>query len=249
MRNISRLDCDDANTGYCYIRDNCAPGKALVAVCNEPADGEEVRNFLKKIGALNASQPLWLSVSAQQTFYLETYAPVADMLVSLTIAWTDDFNMSMIHALRLPILTQIKIRYCTNVVIERKDFRFFARLTSLWIEDSTVARIEQGAFDVLPLLRQISFDKGIPLSTTMTSAQKEHLRLLHCDCRYKWLREYLAQNPNLIAGKKDEDVLNIGGIHASRATIRDLYAPIDCSKDDLIGEMWQIPFSVNDPCS
>ena len=83
----------------------------------------------------------------------------------------------------------------------------------------------------------------------MTSAQKKHLRLLHCDCQYKWLRVYLVKNPKLIAEKKSKEVFAIGGFSSGGTTIRELYAPIDCNKNDLIGEMSQIPFSINDPCS
>ena len=53
----------------------------------------------------------------------------------------------------------------------------------------------------------------------MTSAQKEHLRLLHCDCQYKWLRVYLKKNPDLIAEEQKGEILDVGGLKTEGANI------------------------------
>ena len=124
-----------------------------------------------------------------------------------------------IRLLRLPITTQIELRNCANFLIGRNDFWFSARLTSVWkrtkvvssdedigttmfvLYNCTVARIEEDAFDMLLLLRQVSLDAGIPLNMKMTSARKEHFRLLYCDCEYKWLRVYFEMIPK----KKQEN--------------------------------------------
>ena len=252
MRDISPQDCSGVRTTNCYIgseSNNCSPGRGLFARCDAAADNQEVQHFLENIRDLNASRALSLVVEGRRTFTEATYAPVADILIGLNIFDYEYFDMSMIRSLRLPILTQIALYNCANVMIGRNDFGFFSRLTSLMMINSTVARIEQGAFDTLPLLREIFFDNSIPLNTKMTSAQKEHLRLLHCDCQYKWLRVYLVKNQKLIVEKQDKEVYDLGGLSSISKTIRDLYAPIDCNKNDLIGKMSQLPFSINDPCS
>ena len=73
--------------------------------------------------------------------------------------------------------------------------------TMFGLYNCTVARIEEDAFDMLLLLRQVSLDAGIPLNMKMTSARKEHFRLLYCDCEYKWLRVYFEMIPK----KKQEN--------------------------------------------
>ena len=243
--------CSSANTENCKVtggRHTCSPGEGVTAECSTAADNQEIQKFLENARDLNASLAIALSVSGERTFSHSTYAPVEDTLFSLDIADFDDFDMSLIRSLRLPVITHMGLRNCANVVIGRDDFWFFPRMTRLVMDNCTVDRIEQGAFNMLPLLRQISLDGGIPLNKKMSSAQKEQLRLLHCDCQYRWLRVYLEKNPNLIAEKQRGEVFTFSGTESNGATIRDVFAPVDCSKDDLIGEMSQIAFSVNDPC-
>ena len=251
MNDVSLEDCLNVDTPNCFIAresNNCSPGKGLIALCHAAADNQEVQHFLENIRNLNASRAMELTVRGRRTFSDATYAPVVEVLVSLHIEDYDDFKMSMIRSLGSPTITHIGLRNCTKVVIRRNDLWFFSRLAKLELVDSAVARIEDGAFNLLPLLGQLSLDGRIPLIKKMTSVQKEHLRLLHCDCQYKWLRVYFEQNPHLIAEKRSGEVFDLGGIQSAAVNIRDVYAPIDCNKNSLIGETSQTLFSVNDPC-
>ncbi|GAV06148.1 hypothetical protein RvY_16179 [Ramazzottius varieornatus] len=252
IRDIDRRQCSSVNTANCRVMPgskNCKRGFGLITQCEAAADNLEVGQFLTNIGRLNASRGMEFTIKGRRTFSNDDFAPAADVIIILIIADFDGLAMSMLRSLNLPAITHIGLSNCRNVVIGQDDFLFFPRLTMLVLYNSTVARIEQGAYESLPLLQQVAFDGGIPLDGTMTVEQRDYLWLLHCDCQYKWLRKFLDKNRNLITAKQAGEVHAFGGIMSHSATIRQMYAPVDCARKDLIGELTQIPFTVNDPCS
>ncbi|OWA54487.1 hypothetical protein BV898_18888, partial [Hypsibius exemplaris] len=94
----------------------------------------------------------------------------------------------------------------------------------------------------------VTFDTGYRANRPMTKAVREHLRLLHCDCSYDWLRVFLKKNPQLIAAKRVGEVHRFGGILSNSFKQRDIYVPVDCLKASLLGAPDQTEFTINVDC-
>lgn len=118
------------------------------------------------------------------------------------------------------------------------------RLKELVLFLCTVRYIESGSFENLPSLQLFAPDYGI--TTENAGEFKVHLRKLHCDPTYRWLREYLELNPKLINPKEPAEVYMIGSFRSSLWNYRDIFFAVDCTKDNLLGSDRQQAFSVND---
>ena len=251
MKDITPDQCSGLTTPNCRISKEtktCRRGSGLFAECDASAENQEVREFLSKIAQLNAGRGLKFTVKGPRAFPNDAYAQVADILIIIIVADFDDFDLSMLRSLELPILTHIGITNSRNVVIGKDDFLPFPSLTMFVLTKSTVAKLDQGALESLAHLQQALFDTGIPIDKSMTLEQRDHLKLLHCDCEHAWLRKWLKAKPQLIAAKSPGEVHSFGGILSNGFFIRQIYAPIDCASTNLIGEITQVPFSINDTC-
>jgi hypothetical protein len=208
----------------------------------------EIQFFFSKIGRLNASRGLEVTIYGKRTFTQETFASVADILIILTIADYNDFKLSYLRTLELPIITHIGLVNCSNIVIEQDDLLFFPRLTMFIMAKSTAMTIGDGAFDSLLHLQQVTFETGYKTNKNLPAAVKEHLRLLHCDCKYEWLRAFLKKYPHLIAPKRLAEVHSFGGILSHAFTLRQIFIPVDCAEPNLVGEDSQTEFAINSVC-
>lgn len=221
----------------------------LIASCSASAMDVEIQFFFSKIQRLNASRALEVTIRGERDFMQDTFAPVADILINLIIADYSDFRVSSLRSLELPIITHIGLLNCTNVIITQDDLLFFPKLTMFVMAKSTVTDIENGAFDSLLYLKQLAFDIGYKTDKPLPAAVQKHLRLLHCDCRYGWLRNFLKKHPQLMSSTSVGQIHRFGGILSHAFKSHDLYIPVDCSKPSLIGEDSQNDFSINDNCS
>lgn len=163
MDPVTPQQCLALNTENCLISPasrNCSAGNGFIATCSADASNIEVEYFFTKLQRLNAGRALEVTVRGVREFVNRTFAPVADILIILIVADYPDFALSSLRALELPVITHIQLSNCANLVVKQDDLLYFPRLTMFILAKSTVRQIEEGAFDSLKGLQQVSFDSG-----------------------------------------------------------------------------------------
>ena len=250
MKPVTLSECADLKTDSCGmfpdINPNCSNAySGLFAECNF-APNYEVAIFNDMIARLNASRGLSLSLQGTRTFPAGVFAPVKDVLVRLDI-W--DFPGIKLSSFRstagnFPVMQDLLLGRCSDIEILRTDLQVFPalRVFSLW-SGSTVRSIEPGSFDELPYLRHISFEKDFDASEPLPQTALDHLRLLHCDPQYKWLRLFVRQRPYLIAPKTSGEIFSVGGIESPAYLKEEIFVPVDCSIQSLVGGVGFSKFS------
>ncbi|OQV17204.1 hypothetical protein BV898_08697 [Hypsibius exemplaris] len=248
---ISAEDCVALNTDNCQVMteeqysNNCAPRQPLHTNCSSSAGEFETNYFLLKVGSLRASRGMYFQIHGKRRFTKQMFDPVADILVSLTISEFPQFSVTLFASasIKLTTLQQLNFWRCQGIVIQRDDFLPFPSLRYLSFGGgSTIASIEENAFDSLLYLRHITFE-GFETSSELSSGLRSHLNLLHCSVEYKWLRNWLQQRSYLISPKKSEEVFDIGGLVNRKLTKADIFIPVDCASSKLIADNKDGPFS------
>ncbi|OQV23383.1 putative 12-oxophytodienoate reductase 11 [Hypsibius exemplaris] len=126
---------------------------------------------------------------------------------------------------------------CQRIVIQRDDFLPFPSLRVLWYGGgSTIASIEENAFDSLLYLRHITFEQGFDTFSELASGLRNHLKLLHCTPEYKWLRDWLQQRPYLLSPKKAWELYDMGGMGNGEQLKGTIFIPVDCATSNLIAD-------------
>ena len=217
-------DCSNANGGF-FADCNIAPNYEVVI-------------FNGMIAQLNAGHGLQLNLQGPRAFPASVFAPVKDVLLALTIY---DFPAIKLSSFRsaagnFPVMQILELARCSDIEILRTDLQVFTalRIFELWA-GSTVRSIEPGSFDELPYLRHITFENGFDTSKSLPRTVLDHLRLLHCDPQYKWLRVFLRKRPYLIAPKASGEIYRVGGIKNNAYLKEDIFIPVDCSLEGLVG--------------
>ncbi|OQV12357.1 hypothetical protein BV898_13385 [Hypsibius exemplaris] len=108
---------------------------------------------------------------------------------------------------------------------------------------STIASIEDNAFESLMYLRHITFEHGFDTSSTLSPGLRSHLSLLHCSREYKWLRDWLQLRPYLLAPKNQDVLYRLGGVRSAKHEKGSIFIPVDCATPRFIAESMDGPFS------
>ncbi|OQV12358.1 hypothetical protein BV898_13386 [Hypsibius exemplaris] len=249
---ISPENCTSVATDNCGIltgkafSDNCAPTNPLFTYCQAGAGDFEAKYFLQRIGRLNASRGVILTLSGERGVTKEMFQPVADILVVLQFVKFHQMSVAIFSAaaIRLPILRVLQFYNCTGIVLQRGDFLPFPSLRMVqFLKSSTIASIEDNAFEPLMYLRHITFEHGFDTSSNLSPELKSHLSLLHCSREYKWLRDWLQLRPYLIAPKNAGAVFNLGGFQNMKREKGSIFIPVDCATPRLIADNIDGPFS------
>ena len=249
MKPVISSECAALKTDSCGMMDpnaNCSQADwGFWADCNS-APNFEVAIFLSMIAQLNASHGLALNLHGTRNFPAGVFAPVKDVLVALHI-W--DFSGIKLSSFRsaegnFPVMQHLLLGRCSDIEIQRTDLRVFPalRVFDLW-SGSTLRSIEPGAFDELPYLRHITFEKGFDTSKPLPQTALNHLRLLHCDPQNTWLRVFLRERPYLIAPNAEGEIYGVGGIVNKAIFKEDTFIPVDCSLKRLVKDAWFPNFS------
>lgn len=250
LGDIDEKQCNRINSDNCNLlpeSQNCSRGIGLYVQCKAAADNVELEYFFKIIQKINASRALEVKLFGQRQFSQKTFDPIKDVLIILIISNFEDFTFSSLQDLQLPFLTHLGVSKSENVEIRNGDLLVFPKLTMVVLFRVTVKRIEENAFSTLTLLRQLVLDGGYDKVKPFTEEQKSHLQLLHCSCEYDWLRTLLKNNPAFIAPRLAGQVHTFGGILSNAFTLRETFLPVDCTSEDLRGDVHQTEFSVNVP--
>ena len=231
-------DCSKAYTGF-------------IANCNF-APNYEIAIFNAMIAQLDAGRGLSLTLQGTRTFPASVFAPVKDVLVDLGI-W--DFPGIKLSSFRsaagnFPVVQSFTLARCSDIDILRTDLQVFPALRVFYFSTgSTVRSIEPRSFDELPYLRHVTFERGFDTSKPLPQAVLNHLRLLHCDPQYTWLRVFLRERPYLIAPKASGEIFSVGGVQNKANLQKNIFVPVDCSLESLVGEAKFSKFSsLNEWC-
>ena len=134
-----------------------------------------------------------------------------------------------------PVIQVFFLQRCSDIEILRTDLQVFPALRAFFLwQGSTIRSIEPGSFDQLPYLRHITFDT-FDTSKPLPQTALDQLRLLHCDPQYKWLRVFLRERPYLIAPKAEGEIFDVGGFVNSAYLKKDIFTPVNCSLESLVG--------------
>ncbi|OQV17208.1 hypothetical protein BV898_08701 [Hypsibius exemplaris] len=198
-----------------------------------------------QVGSLRASRGMFFQLHGKRRFTEQMFDPVADILVSLTISEFPQFSVTLFASasIKLTTLQRLDFWKCQGIVIQRNDFLPFPSLRYLsFIGGSTIASIEENAFDSLLYLRHITFE-GFDTSSELSSGLRSHLNLLHCSVEYKWLGDWLQRRSYLILPKKSDEIYSVGGISHGEVTKANTFIPVDCASSKLIADNKDGPFS------
>ncbi|OQV23389.1 hypothetical protein BV898_02835 [Hypsibius exemplaris] len=250
MKEISPETCTNLDTDSCEIykkkdhSNNCE--SALFAYCSPRASNFETTYFFRKVGRLNAGHGLGLNLGGERSFTKKMFEPIADILISLDVYDFPHFSTSLFSAasVKLAILQELGIYNCQSIEIQRDDFLAFPSLRVLkFYGKSTIASIEENAFDSLMYLRHITFEEGFNTLSELSPELRNHLSLLHCSPNYKWLRDWLQLRPYLLTPIEDGEVISAGGLTSSKVLKENIFVPVDCASSKLIAENTDGPFS------
>ena len=241
MKPVTPSECADLKTDSCGMtapNANCSiTYGGFYADCNSAPD-YEIEYFTGMIAQLNASHGLDLTLRGTRTFPSGVFAPVKDILVSLTIYDFPAIKLSLLRSAagNFPVIQVFFLQRCSDIEILRTDLQVFPALRALFLfRGSTIRSIEPGSFDELPYLRHITFENGFDTSKPLPQTALDQLRLLHCDPQYTWLRVFLRERPYLIAPIAEFEIFDVGGIANSAHLKKDIFIPVNCSLESLVG--------------
>ena len=249
MKRVTRSECEDLQTDSCGMiasRTNCsAIRRGLFANCYSLFN-YEVAVFNDMIAQLNASRGLDLYLQGTRTFPACVFTPVKDVLVSLNIRYFPAIKLSSFRSAagNFPVMQDLTLSQCSSIEILRTDLQVFPALRVFYMgSGSTVRSIEPRSFDSLPYLRHINFEHGFDTNKPLPQSALDHLRLLHCDPLYKWLRVFLRERPYLIAPKEEGEIFDVGGLVNKASLKKDIFIPVDCLSESLVGGVGFSKFS------
>ena len=252
MKPVTPSQCADLKTDSCGMtapNADCSNTNAgFWADCNF-AQNYEVAIFNDMIAQLNASRGLQLILHGTRTFPAGVFTPVKDVLLSLYIFNFPAIKLSSFRSAagNFPVVQYLGLGRCSDIEILRSDLQVFPALRIFSMaQGSTVRSIEPRSFDELHYLRHISFENGFDISQPLSQVALDHLRLLHCDTQYKWLRVFLSERPYLIAPKAEGEIFVVGGIQNGGYLEKDIFIPVDCSSKRLVGGAGFSKFSLLD---
>ena len=238
---VSLEQCSALDLDYCYNQNSaqeCADNDILFMECCSCATNAQIRGYFLQLAALNASQPLSLTMYGPRNLTDDMYTSIADILVNLNI-WNEvDLHLSEFRSasIVLPQLVDLTLHNRSNIQIRRDDFLAFPGLISFFSGNgSTIKSIEFNAFASLPYLRHLTFEAGFDLASPLPDGLIVQMRTLHCGLEYAWLRKYLASRPYLLAPKEAGEMYDIGpGFQNNAITSADIFIPVDCTKPNSI---------------
>lgn len=182
------------------------------------------------------------------------FKPLKRRVVHLEIDYCNSTRTTgKLGKLRLNSLLSFFLSNCRKpLTVVKSDFADNCMLRSVSFSDVHLPSIESGTFTNLPNLGFLSFNKtGNFLRLSCKGKGLEAVvAKLHCDCEYRWYRDFLASNPTLIDPANLTEVYGFGDFKGIKS--RDLiYSPIDCRTpvfDQSDRPSPEIDYTINNPC-
>lgn len=240
MKPITQDECAALKTDHCYVWKDSAYCKAhtgFFVYCDAYATDFEIGYFTLQLLRSNLSRGVALDLIGKRAFTAAMFAPVSDILISLTIRNFPQLKLSVFRraAIRLPQLRALRLVNCSSVEIGRLDLLQFPSLRLFYaLHQSTIESIEDNPFEHLQHLRHLIFEHGFNLSSPLSALLERQLCSLHCGTDYQWLRDFLERKPYLISTVHLGEVYHIGGLVNSQQTSNDTFIPVSCSKYGLV---------------
>ena len=155
----------------------------------------------------------------------------------------------------MPNVLAVEFENNIDIWIPKNSFAGFTQLRSVMFTHSTIAQIERNALAALPTLKVFAIDRY--LRQPLSAVERDQLWLFHCSIEYAWLRAYFFEHSELLQPRGSGEIFYFPSIKGATGAVepissaelsgRDIYYPVDCSKDDLRGFEGQEDFSINAP--
>ncbi|XP_055342008.1 uncharacterized protein LOC129590682 [Paramacrobiotus metropolitanus] len=183
---------------------------------------------------------------AEDALHTDVFQPIRRQVVELSRRHcsTPDATYKMYSVGLLPSLIRLEMRNCYNMTIKKRDFALMPQLRVFEAITSSIAEIEAHTFTDLVNLRSLMLERGlsdllwygktgpVSLRTLPSKADMEHMRRLHCDCFYAWLRNFLKTKPYLLQDRGDGEVAIVGNYRTTGFGVKGEFRPylnVDCS--------------------
>ncbi|XP_055344825.1 uncharacterized protein LOC129592739 [Paramacrobiotus metropolitanus] len=243
-------NCRNAET----TKDSCMSQKALSISCTPNATATEVRTIATGLanGLLRA---VAVVVHDGRQTVASNFQPIRKQVVVLEILHCRRSRTTgQLSDLNFPFLLEFALTSCSQLDIQRGDFRVNRWLRMITLENSTIRTMEEDTFSDLPALRLLALEFSVDMMTEFRAETQEYIRRLHCDCRWAWFRRWWRNNLALLRNASDSEIYRIPGSFGNVEIPKEaIYVPINCAAQPFPSSPKQINFtrveySINDKC-
>lgn len=222
---------------------DCDQGR-LATICSPSSTSSMIESHLTKIYDVAAHHPLKIRLDGTRNFSQDMIHPMADNIFLFEVGYYPDLDLMELISLNLNNLLELRFWKCSSIRITKLSVARYKDLRIFTLMHSTIAFLEQGSFESMVSLKCLVLDWG-----ASNGSPRDHLFRLHCSAQYYWFREYLRMKSELIKARDVGKVYNIGRWQSDEWKLREIYYPVDCSRDDLTQQgalETLLPFTIHD---
>ncbi|XP_055356559.1 uncharacterized protein LOC129601715 [Paramacrobiotus metropolitanus] len=162
--------------------------------------------------------------------------PIAKQIISFTLYNCQKVTCtSKLASLALSNLQSFTLDGCSEWVhpwLKREDFAASPRLRMVVISRCVPFDLDAFTFTNLPDLQLLALDNQVTsYSKSYSDAGLLHLRNLHCDCKYAWLRDLFTANPGLLGERAAGSVYQVCDAANPALKKEDVFVPVNCKKN------------------
>ncbi|XP_055340482.1 uncharacterized protein LOC129589668 [Paramacrobiotus metropolitanus] len=209
--------------------------KRISVYCTTNATADDVQNIANQLTSFAHVDSYAIYIADASVSRPRVLSPVKTRITQLGIhTCTQPSTTLKLRENTLVDLLDFRLFYCSNQEIRKADFQFNSKLKRLVFHATTIASIERNAFDALAELEIFQLEEWWKPREQIVKAKREaevrrHLQLLHCDCQYQWLRNWLNAK-SLLANTKS--LVNTFPEDRESVTVGEMYIPINCRSID-----------------
>ncbi|XP_055341737.1 uncharacterized protein LOC129590498 isoform X2 [Paramacrobiotus metropolitanus] len=168
--------------------------------------------------------------------------PIKDKVIQLGINNCQSASTtSKLRDAGLNDLLDFGLFFCYKQEIQKADFEYNSKLKRLVFHSTTMTSIEVNAFDALTELQLFQMEEywkaREQVKVSHDTELRRHLQLIHCDCRYHWLRSWLANKPRLLSERSLDSI-----VPSDRGAIKvgEIYIPVSCTNVQQSVRNWKL---------
>ncbi|XP_055352929.1 uncharacterized protein LOC129598868 [Paramacrobiotus metropolitanus] len=200
--------------------------------------------------------------------------PVRHQVIDLVIekCATTITTAKLYDAGPLPNLVRLRMENCFNMVIKKRDFARIPAVRMITFYMFTIETLEEYTFTDLLHLDSLVLEDGIVYElrriqeypnpprrqqmVTLTDADIEKVRRIHCDCSLAWFRNFLKRRPYLTDGKEEGEVSVVGNYRTpivNTIKLAPAVLSVDCARNltynsARVGSVFSYNTSCYGPC-
>ncbi|XP_055348978.1 uncharacterized protein LOC129595872 [Paramacrobiotus metropolitanus] len=210
---------------------------------NCPSKGREhMKAITTAISGISQKRALTLALydstdNRATALHYEVVEPVRSQVIQLSALYCKTPNTTAkVYAMGImPNLLCFQLGwYCHGLVIRKIDFSRMPHVRAIqFIISTTIAEMEPYTFTDLSNLQILTLEDQIAGDLYSRGENDhgmakgflpdhvfEHIRRLHCDCSFSWLRNFLKKKPYLIMAMKKSQLMKVGSFELPEDDIR-----------------------------